>query len=117
MSLLGIDLGTTGCKAAAYSKDGRCLAQGYREYGAVHPRPGRVELDSRDVWEKMRQVIREVAAGVGTGAQTGAKGTATEQTTGRHAAGSDPITALCVSSFGEAFVPVTGTARSWARAY
>ena len=107
MSLLGIDLGTTGCKAAAYSKDGRCLAQGYREYGAVHPRPGRVELDSRDVWEKVRQVIREVASGVGTGAQTGAKGTATEQTTGRHAAGSDPITALCVSSFGEAFVPVS----------
>jgi xylulokinase len=108
MSILGIDLGTTGCKAAAYSKDGRCLAQAYRKYGAIHPGPGRSELDSRDVWDKVRQVIREVAAGVGRGAQTGATETATERTTGRHAAGSDPITALCVSSFGEAFVPVTG---------
>ena len=87
MSVLGIDLGTTGCKAAAYSKDGRCLAQAYREYGAVHPAAGRVELDSREVWEKVRQVIREVAPKEGMGR--------------------DPITALCVSSFGEAFVPVT----------
>jgi xylulokinase len=85
MSVLGIDLGTTGCKTAAYSKDGRCLAQEYREYGAGHPRPGCVELDSREVWDKARQVIREVAARTGQ----------------------DPVTALCTSSFGEAFVPVS----------
>jgi len=84
MSVLGIDLGTTGCKAAAFSKDGHCLGQAYREYGAIHPQAGRVELDSREVWGKVRQVIREVAA----------------------AARRDPITALCTSSFGEAFVPV-----------
>jgi xylulokinase len=85
MSVLGIDLGTTGCKAAAYSKDGHCLAQAYREYAAVHPRPGCVELESRDVWNRVRQVILEVAS------QTRR----------------DPVTALCTSSFGEAFVPVT----------
>ena len=85
MSVLGIDLGTTGCKAAAYSEDGRCLAQAYREYGAVHPRSGHVELDSRKVWDKVRQVIAAVAS------QTRR----------------DPVTALCTSSLGEAFVPVT----------
>jgi xylulokinase len=85
MSILGIDLGTTGCKSAAFSKEGRCLGQAYREYCAIHPQAGRVELDSREVWGKVRQVIQEVAA------QTRR----------------DPITALCTSSFGEAFVPVS----------
>jgi xylulokinase len=85
MSILGIDLGTTGCKAAAFSKNGNCLAQAYREYSTIHPKSGQVELDSREVWEKVRQVIQEVAS------QTSR----------------DPITALCTSSFGEAFVPVT----------
>ena len=32
MSLLGIDLGTTGCKAGVFSLDGRCLGAAYREY-------------------------------------------------------------------------------------
>jgi xylulokinase len=85
MSVLGIDLGTTGCKAAAFSKEGHCLAQGYREYAAIHPQGGRVELDSLEVWGKVRQVIQEVAS------QTRR----------------DPITALCTSSFGEAFAPVS----------
>ena len=85
MSLLGIDLGTTGCKAAAFSAEGCCLAQAYREYATMQPQPGWAELDSHDVWAKVREVIAEVAA------QT------------RH----DPITALSTSSFGEAIVPVT----------
>lgn len=85
MSVLGIDLGTTGCKAAAFSADGRCLAQAYREYGAIHPQPGRVELDSGEVWKKTRRVIAEVAA-----------------RTRR-----DPIATLCASSFGEAVAPVS----------
>lgn len=33
MSLLGIDVGTTGCKAAVFSTEGKCLAMAYREYG------------------------------------------------------------------------------------
>lgn len=85
MSLLGIDLGTTGCKAGVFGLDGACLAQAYREYDMLHPAPGWSELDSRSVWEKTREVIAEVAA----------------------AAGRDPVTALSVSSFGEAFVPVS----------
>jgi xylulokinase len=85
MSLLGIDLGTTGCKAGAFDLNGNCLAQAYREYDMLHPEPGWSELDSNEVWDKTRQVIAEVAAG-------------TQR---------DPVTALAVSSFGEAFVPVT----------
>ncbi|MGE4488205.1 MAG: L-fuculokinase [Kiritimatiellales bacterium] len=85
MSLLGIDLGTTGCKAGAFGLDGTCIAQAYREYDMLHPQPGWSELDSSNVWKKTKEVIAEVAM----------------QTK------NDPITALSVSAFGEAFVPVS----------
>ena len=85
MSLLGIDLGTTGCKAGVFGLDGNCIATAYREYDMLHPQPGWSELDSAAVWAKTRAVIVEVTAKT------------------RH----DPVTALAVSSFGEAFVPVS----------
>lgn len=85
MSLLGIDLGTTGCKAGVFGLDGRCIATAYREYDMLHPQPGWSELDSVAVWAKTRAVIAEVAAKTSH----------------------DPISALAVSAFGEAFVPVS----------
>ncbi len=85
MSLLGVDIGTTGCKAAAFTEDGRCLTLAYREYQTLHPAPGLAELDSRAVWQAVRGVIRQVA-------QT---------------AGGDPVSAVSFSSLGEAMVPVT----------
>jgi glycerol kinase len=45
MSLLGLDVGTTGTKAVAFDLDGRVLASAYREYPLRSPRPGRQELD------------------------------------------------------------------------
>jgi xylulokinase len=85
MSLLGVDVGTTGCKATAFSADGRPLASAYREYPTLHPAPDRAELDSEAVWAAVRAVIAEAAAG----------------------ASGDPVTALSVSSMGEAVLPVT----------
>ena len=85
MSLLGIDLGTTGCKAGVFGLDGACIAQAYREYDMLHPQPGWSELDSSNVWKKTREVIAEVAA------------------QSKH----DPVTALSIGSFGEAVVPVS----------
>jgi len=89
MSLLGIDVGTTGCKAAAYSLEGECLAKAYREYPTLHPRPGWAELDSTLVWQRCTEVIAEVAA----------------------ATSRDPVVALSVSSMGEAMTPVTKNRR------
>ena len=40
MSLVGLDVGTTGCKAIAFSRDGQILAHAYREYPLHFPRPG-----------------------------------------------------------------------------
>jgi xylulokinase len=85
VSLLGVDIGTTMCKSAAFSVDGRCMGTSSREYRTLNLGPGRAELDSRDVWQKVCQTIREVAV----------------------LSAHDPITAMCVSSVGEAVVPVS----------
>lgn len=89
MSVLGIDVGTTGCKAAVYNARGECLARAYREYPTLHPQPGWAELDSALVWQRVQAVIAEAA----------------------RAAAGDPVTALCVSSMGEAMTPVTADRR------
>jgi xylulokinase len=85
VSLLGIDAGTTGCKAALFREDGRVLASAYEEYGFRAPRPGQAELDTPAVWEAVKRVIRAAAS----------------------RAGGDPVRALAVSSMGEAVVPVS----------
>ncbi len=85
MSLLGIDVGTGGCKAALFSATGDLLALAYEEYDIQRPQPGWAELDVEAVWARIQRTIRQVAA----------------------AAGRDPVVALAVSSMGEAFVPVT----------
>jgi len=41
----GIDIGTTGTKAIAFSEDGKILAQAYNEYDLVFPKPKWVEFD------------------------------------------------------------------------
>lgn len=93
MSILGIDLGTAGCKAVAFAADGSFLAGAHREYGTIRTPEGWTELDSHEVWARVREVISEAAA------QT------------RH----DPITALSISSIGEAVVPVTRDRRILSR--
>jgi xylulokinase len=85
VSLLGIDVGTTGCKAAALALDGRMLAGAYREYATLHPREGWSELDSRAVLARVEETIAEVAA----------------------ACRADAVTALSISSMGEAMTPVS----------
>ena len=84
MSLLGIDIGTSGCKAAAFNENGRCLAGSSREYFPLYPKDGWVELDATGVWSHVKNCISEIVS------KTSA----------------DPVTALCVGSMGEAMVPV-----------
>ncbi|MBN1935556.1 MAG: hypothetical protein JW934_12885 [Anaerolineae bacterium] len=88
MSLLGIDVGTTGCKAVVFAEDGWQLASAYREYNLQRPQPGWAELDAIEVWGKIKDTIRQAARQV---AESNA----------------DPVSALSVSSMGEAMVPVS----------
>jgi xylulokinase len=85
VSLLGVDVGTTGCKAAVFSEEGQLLASAYAEYDVQRLKPGWAELDGVDVWAQVKRTIMDVASRSGT----------------------DPIQALSVSSLGEAMVPVT----------
>src|SRR5438093_712581 len=56
MSILGLDIGTTGVKAVAFRDDGEFLASAYREYDLKSPRPGHLELDPAEVLAAIRSV-------------------------------------------------------------
>lgn len=84
MSLLGLDIGTTGCKAIVFNVEGKPLAHAYREYGVIYPRPDWAEIDPDKVWQCVSEVISEVA----------------------HQVSGDPIKALAATSLGESFVPI-----------
>ena len=86
MTLLGVDIGTTGCKAVAVGSDGLPLARAYREYPLATPRPGWAELDPDAVWEAVCATIREVTAAV-----------------------PEPPQALAVATLGEAVTPIDGS--------
>lgn len=89
MSLLGVDVGTTGTKAVAFDHTGRPLASAYREYPLYSREPGWMEVDPYEVTAAVKEVISAAAS-----------------KTKR-----DPITALSVSSMGEAAVPVSRDGR------
>ena len=85
MSFLGIDVGTTGCKAVVFSSSGEPLAAAYDEYDMIRPRPGWFELDPSVVWSRVKATI----------------------STAVRSLRQDPVTALAVSSMGESLVPVS----------
>ena len=94
MSILGLDIGTTGVKAVAFREDGTFLTSAYREYNLSSPEPGALELDATAVLASIQQVTAEVSA----------------------ATRDDPIRSLATSTLGEAAVPVDGDAKPLANA-
>ncbi len=83
MAFLGVDIGTSGCKAAAFDVAGRMLSGARRAYAVESPAPGWMELDSMYVMHRCFEVISEAASKAG-----------------------EPIQAIGISSQGEAFTPV-----------
>ena len=61
MSVLGLDIGTTGCKAVVFAPDGAILASAYREYPLLFPRPGWAEIDSHVIWAAVQHVVGTAA--------------------------------------------------------
>lgn len=84
MLLLGIDIGTSGCKATILTHDGKVKEQACCEYNLLMPETGKVELDPSLVYDSVCCVLRKVLAD-------------------RH---NKNVEAICVSSFGEAVIPV-----------
>lgn len=84
MSILGLDLGTTGCRVLALDERGRLLARVAREYGVDSPREGWVEQDAETVWSAALLALEEAVTAV---------------------AGDRPV-AIGLSVQGEAVVPI-----------
>jgi xylulokinase len=91
MSVLGIDVGSSGCKASVVDVAGRILGQAYAEYPLVSPGPGLQEINPELVWRSTKEVIALAVDRASAFARGGAG----------HA---DPVRAISVSSFGESVV-------------
>lgn len=94
MSLIGLDIGTNGCKAALFSDAGELLAFEHREYPLLTPRPGWAELDGGTVLQSALECVRDL----------------------RSLEHGEPPGSIAVSSQGEAVTPLDSKGRILANA-
>lgn len=94
MNFLGIDIGTSGCKAVVFNADGHPIASAQRGYSLYLTDDGGAELDSTEVMDCCLAVIAAVAEQAGRGS----------------------VKAIGISSQGEAFTPTDGHGQPLARA-
>jgi xylulokinase len=83
MSLLAVDIGSSACKAVAFTTSGKVASKHALAYTPEHPRPGFAEMDPEKFWQAICLCCRAVAKQV-----------------------TEPVQAVCLSSHGETFVPV-----------
>ncbi len=62
MSLIGIDVGSSGTKIAAYSLNGTLLGSIEAPHTPHHPHPGAWEVDPDEVWRNAADALRKLAA-------------------------------------------------------
>ena len=91
MSLLGVDVGTTGCKACVFTERGVALGSSYVEYPETVYAGSRTELVPERVLDVVKGVVRSA---VNEANATNSR---------------DPVSALSVASMGEAFVLLSGS--------
>jgi len=60
MSLIGLDIGTTGCKACLFTTEGKLLGSASREYTVDFPRPNWAEQDGENVWRLAQDALKEL---------------------------------------------------------
>jgi glycerol kinase len=58
-----IDHGTTSTRCILFTRDGTPAAIAQREQAMYYPRPGWVELDMDEVWQRTRECTHEATAG------------------------------------------------------
>jgi xylulokinase len=90
MSVIGLDIGTTGCKAIVFGDQWEILGRAGREYGISTPRAGWYEQDAEHVWVLAMEALQE--------ALTTVRGDAPQ--------------ALALSVQGEATIPVDARGRA-----
>jgi len=67
--LLGIDIGTTGTKAAVFDVEGNLQAVGQAEYPLRHPHPGWAEQNPDDWWHATCVAVKQALKNIPEGAQ------------------------------------------------
>ncbi len=58
--LLGIDIGTSACKAVAFDRNGTVLAQASESYRVSYPHPGWAEQNPDEWWEAVCRAVQTV---------------------------------------------------------
>ena len=89
MWLMGVDMGTSGCKAVVFDENWNIACQAYREYPMHLPGEGLLELDAELVWEGIQAVIYEA-----------------------NKKAAQPVGALAVSAIGDVIIPVDENSNS-----
>lgn len=81
MALLGIDVGTTACKAAVFDEKGKLLSQARTEVQKIQPQKGYAEIEPSEMWLAVKCCIHSACIGI-----------------------RDQVDALAVSSHGEGVI-------------
>jgi len=84
LSIMGLDIGTSGCKCTLFDETGNILAAASHSYTAIRSHAGHSELNPLDVWSAVKLVI----------ANSLKANTSCE------------VKAITISSFGEAVIPI-----------
>lgn len=82
--VIGIDSSTTACKAIAWDKDGRAVAEGRASYALLQPEPSWHEQNAEDWWAGACKALRECISQIDA----------------------QQIEAICITHQRESFVPV-----------
>ncbi len=56
---MGVDMGTSGCKAVVFDRKFNIVCEAHREYALSFPGEGLLELDPQVVWDNIKQVISQ----------------------------------------------------------
>ena len=80
MSIMGIDVGTTGTKSVLFDDSGAIIASHYVEYPLHTPAPDQCELNPREVWAAVKDTMTVAAA---------------------HSSAVDPVKAIGISTLGD----------------
>jgi xylulokinase len=65
--LVGVDVGTSGCKVAVFDERHQLQASDQRGYALIAPRPGWIEFDPEAIWAALCGAVRGALAQLGTG--------------------------------------------------
>ncbi len=93
MYLLGLDVGTTSCKAMVFNLKGEVLGYSYKEYGIICEHPNWAEQDPVHTWNSIVEVIRG----------------AISKSQSEDAFSADQIGCMSISVQGEAIIPLDQT--------